>query len=143
MMILLSIYIYIFITFPEDSKSENCKKSSTAQGDEMFEDCCVGIFTEVCDACWFGGSDIFLSASLEQLELKATRIPVAKNLWWLAERLPGEWIGSSQSLQKSALSSTQKMKAAFSWTSYKTHSKLYATIKPEESVLGVIKKRKA
>ena len=104
------------LTLSEDSKSENCNKSSTAHEEDVkLGACCGGIFMVICCEFWLGGgSEELLSVSLAHFELKATRIPVAKNLWWLAARLPAEWIGSSQSRQKRALSSTQKMKAAFS-----------------------------
>lgn len=100
-----------------DPKSESCNKSSTAQeGEVKLEACCKVVFTETTRcAFWLGGSKQFLfSESLLHLELKATWIPVASKRWWLADRLPAEWIGSSQSWQNRALSSTQNMKAAFS-----------------------------
>lgn len=98
----------------EDSGSEKCRNSSRAHWDEKLEACCVGVFKETCCLFSLGGSKLLFSFSLLQPELKATRIPVARNRWWFAERLPAEWIGSSQSWQKRALSSTQKMKAALS-----------------------------
>lgn len=107
-------YIGILLTLSEDSKSDNCSKSSTPQGDEKPEACEVGIFVETCCELWMGGSKLLVSASLVQVEVNATRIPVARNLWWLAERLLAKWIESSQSWQKRALSSTQNIKAALS-----------------------------
>ena len=114
----------MFLTLSEDSISENCNRSSTAHEDAKFDCCCAGIFIEVWGALLWGGSNPFFSVFLLQLELKATRIPVARNLWWFAERLPAEWIGSSQSRQKRALSSTQKMKAVFSCISFKSEKRI-------------------
>uniref|UniRef100_A0A0D9VI27 Uncharacterized protein n=1 Tax=Leersia perrieri TaxID=77586 RepID=A0A0D9VI27_9ORYZ len=51
-----------------------------------------------------------------ETEPNPTRMPVARYRWWFPESVPGTWIGSSQSRQNSALSSTQKMNAAFSCT---------------------------
>lgn len=104
----------IFLTLSEDSRSEKCSMSSTAQEDVKLEASGVVIFMGICCLSWLGGSKQLFAVSLLQLEFRATRIPVARYRWWFAERLPAEWMGSSQSWQNMALSSTQKMKAALS-----------------------------
>uniref|UniRef100_A0A0E0CN35 Uncharacterized protein n=1 Tax=Oryza meridionalis TaxID=40149 RepID=A0A0E0CN35_9ORYZ len=60
---------------------------------------------------WWSESWASLPPSQGEAEAKPTRMP----RWWLPESVPGTWMGSSQSRQKSARSSTQKMNAAFSW----------------------------
>lgn len=103
------------LTFSGDSKPVNSKKSSTAQEDVKLGNCWEGTLVGTCCAFLLGGSKWLFSLSLVQLELEATLIPVARKRWWFAERLPAEWIGSSQSWQKSALSSTQNMNAGLSY----------------------------
>lgn len=105
-----------WLTLSGDSKSVNSNKSSTAQEDVKLGTCWEGTFTGTSCAFGLDGSTWPFSLSLVQLEPKATRIPVARKRWWFPERLPATWIGSSQSLQKSALSSTQNMKAALSYS---------------------------
>lgn len=100
-----------------ESKPVNSKKSSTAQGDAKLGTCWGGeTLTGTCCVSGLDGSTWLFSLSLVQLEAKATRIPVARKRWWFPERLPATWIGSSQSLQNSALSSTQNMKAGLSYS---------------------------
>lgn len=106
------------VTLSEESKSEKCSKSSNSHvGDGMLEDCCAGAFVAICCAFLLdgGGSGLVFSTSSETLDFRAIRIPVAKNLWWFAAKLPAEWIDSSQFWQNKALSSTQNMKAGFSY----------------------------
>lgn len=105
-----------FLTLSEESKSVNSNKSSTAQEEAKLGTCCAGTSKGTCFVSWLDGSIWLLSFPWVQLEPKATRIPVARKRWWFAERLPATWIGSSQSLQNSALSSTQNMKAGLSYS---------------------------
>lgn len=88
------------VTLSEESKSEKCSKSSNSHvGELILEDCCAGVFVAICCAFLLGGggSSCVFSTSSGPLDFRATWIPVAKNLWWFAARLPAEWIGSSQS----------------------------------------------
>lgn len=110
------------LTLSGDSKSVNSNKSSTAQEDVKLGTCWEGIFAGTSCAFGLDGSTWPFSLPLVQLEPKATLIPVARKRWWFAERLLAKWIGSSQSLQKSALSSTQNMKAGLSY-SYITYKR--------------------
>lgn len=108
----------VFLTLLEASNSESSNKSSTPHdvGGEKLGGCCTVCFKETCCAFWLDGSLQYFSVSFLHFERQpsATRIPVARYLWWFAARVLTAWIDSSQSWQKRALSSTQKIKAVFS-----------------------------